>query len=100
MGDLARHVRQFPRHVVRFDDHDLALRGDRQVADRQGVLDRFCVRNEDVQLGHLRRARAGGSCDVDACVGDCSRDALESAWLVGDLDSQVVCHVAAASLDS
>ena len=69
-GDLAGEVGEDAGPVLDVDHDDLALARDREVGDRQRVRGGLGVRDEDVELGPLARADAGGGGDVDAGVAD------------------------------
>src|SRR5436190_1611633 len=63
-GDLAGQVGEDAGAVLDVDHDYLALAGNREVGDRQGVLRGFGVSHEDVELGPVAWADACGRCDV------------------------------------
>ena len=69
-GDLAGQVGEHAGAVLDVDHHDLALARDREVRDRQRVLRRLGVGDEDVQLGLRARPDARRRGDVDPGVAD------------------------------
>ena len=91
-GDLASQVRQHAGAVLDLDHHDLALAGDREMGDRQGMPHGLGVRDEDVELGPLARPDAGCRRDVHAGIADRGRDLRQRPRGVLDVDDQVDCH--------
>ena len=78
-GDRAGQIGEHAGTVLDLDRDHLALAADCEMRDRERVLGRLGVGDEDVDLGPLARSEAGGCGDVDAGVAHRGGDARESA---------------------
>src|SRR4051794_10708123 len=75
LGDLAGEVRQHPGVVLDVHHDDLTLTRDGQLRDRERMLRRLGMWDENVQLGTLAWTDAGRSREVYPCVAHRSRHA-------------------------
>ncbi|HEU4841221.1 MAG TPA: DMT family transporter, partial [Ilumatobacteraceae bacterium] len=94
---LAGEVGEHARAVVDVDHRDLPLARDREVRDRQHVLGRRGVGDEDVQLRRAGRTEARRRGDVDPRIADRLGDLGERTRLVLDLDDQIHRHAVGSS---